>query len=94
MIRRTTLILVFIFVAIRASAQPPPTGQVHGRVSDETGGVLPGVVVALYSKTSPPSETVTDTSGSSDHSSDDTAQRNRQLLKVVPRRIPCGCFER
>ena len=38
---------VAFLIASSASAQAPPSGQVRGRVTDDGGGVLPGVVVEI-----------------------------------------------
>jgi hypothetical protein len=61
---RVYCLCVFV-VLISASllAQPPADNQLRGRVTDETGGVLPGVTVELRSEGAVPVETVTDVAG-------------------------------
>jgi hypothetical protein len=59
---RIAFIFGVLFVSVRASAQA--TGSVTGTVSDDTGGILPGVSVTLTSAGSQTlSETVTDATG-------------------------------
>jgi hypothetical protein len=50
------------WLASPALAQPP-TNELRGRVTDDTGGVLPGVTVDLRAEGAAPVETVTDTGG-------------------------------
>jgi hypothetical protein len=55
-----------VFVVLAAAsllAQPPTDNQLRGRVTDETGGVLPGVTVELRSEGAAAVETVTDVAG-------------------------------
>src|SRR2546426_12565915 len=49
------------FVASPSSAQP--AGRITGRVTDETGGALPGVTVELRSASRSPIETITSAGG-------------------------------
>ena len=52
--------VVVCWLAPAAFAQPPASGQVRGRVTDDSGGVLPGVTVQLrLVPDGLPSETVT-----------------------------------
>ncbi|MEP7310487.1 MAG: TonB-dependent receptor [Acidobacteriota bacterium] len=56
----------WVFVALAAaslSAQQITNNQLSGLVTDETGGVLPGVTIELRSEGAAPMETVTDGSG-------------------------------
>ena len=62
-VRRVLLVLVGVLALAGVSfAQPGPAGSLQGRVTDETGGALPGVVIQLRSGDGP-AETVTDASG-------------------------------
>ena len=63
MVRVCASCLWAVLVAASLGAQPPANNQLRGRVTDETGGALPGVTVELRSEGSPPAETVTDVSG-------------------------------
>jgi outer membrane receptor protein involved in Fe transport len=61
---RVCWLCVFVVLAARSLlAQPPADSQLRGRVTDETGGVLPGVTVELRSEGAAPLETVTDMAG-------------------------------
>src|SRR5262245_9922187 len=62
MARWTLLALLLIVLAVPSWAQTSATAQVKGRVTDETGGALPGVTVELFGG-SEPKEAVTDVSG-------------------------------
>jgi hypothetical protein len=55
--------LFAVMGAASLCAQPPSDNQLRGQVTDETGGVLPGVTVELRSEGAPPMETVTDGAG-------------------------------
>jgi Carboxypeptidase regulatory-like domain/TonB-dependent Receptor Plug Domain len=57
-----------VFIALLAFGWPSrsgaqTTGRIAGRVTDETGGTLPGVTVELRSSGGPPRDTVTSASG-------------------------------
>jgi hypothetical protein len=54
---------IALLVATPLFAQRPADNQLRGRVTDETGGVLPGVTVELRSEGAAPMETVTDAAG-------------------------------
>ena len=56
------VLLFLLFAAMPAFAQSGE-GQVRGRVTDETGGMLPGVSVELRGPSGPPSLAVTDMAG-------------------------------
>ena len=57
-------LLVALCLAVSSSAvAQPATGQVRGRITDETGGALPGVTVELRGTTGDPVVTVTDGTG-------------------------------
>jgi hypothetical protein len=60
---RAALVLTMVVAAVPLAAQAPATGQVRGQVTDETGGVLPGVTVELSSKDVEPQIRVTDDTG-------------------------------
>jgi len=62
MLRVGVLAAVLVAFAVPAFAQTG-TGQIRGRVTDETGAVLPGVTIQLRGTTGAPLETVTDASG-------------------------------
>jgi Carboxypeptidase regulatory-like domain len=62
MIRRALLTFVSLLSATFSFAQGT-SGQVHGRVSDETGGALPGVTVELRPTTGALLSTVIAASG-------------------------------
>jgi hypothetical protein len=55
--------LAVVLAAASLCAQPLAENQLRGRVTDETGGVLPGVTVELRSEGAAPMETVTDVAG-------------------------------
>ena len=57
------LLALCLAVSTSAVAQPA-TGQVRGRITDETGGALPGVTVELRGTAGDPVVTVTDGTGS------------------------------
>ena len=57
------LLALCLAVSTSAVAQPA-TGQVRGRITDETGGALPGVTVELRGTAGEPVVTVTDGIGS------------------------------
>jgi hypothetical protein len=63
MMRRLTLAVLLWAVAGHAFAQVQRTGQVVGRITDETGGVLPGVLVELRADTSAPATAVSSETG-------------------------------
>jgi outer membrane receptor protein involved in Fe transport len=63
---------------VSSAAQPAPSAQVQGQVTDETGGVLPGVTVELSSKDVEPRITVTDATGG--YRFDDVAPGQYQLV--------------
>jgi outer membrane receptor protein involved in Fe transport len=63
MTRRLILAICLWAAAGHAFAQNQPAGQVFGRVTDETGGVLPGVVVELRSDSGAPGTAVTSEAG-------------------------------
>lgn len=52
-----------VCLCLASNAWGQSTGQVRGRVTDETGGALPGVTVDVRSTTGAPMETVTNASG-------------------------------
>ena len=60
----------------RGLAQNGPTGQVVGRVTDETGGALPGVIVELRGPTGAATATVTSDAG--EYAVDDLAPGSYQ----------------
>src|SRR5258705_5221339 len=62
MVRRS-VILVLLLCAATSSFAQTGTARVHGKVTDETGGALPGVTVQLRAATGQPVETVTDGTG-------------------------------
>jgi len=56
--------IFFIFIGLLAAGLPSqpsaqPAGRIAGRVTDETGGALPGVTVELRSAGGSPLETIT-----------------------------------
>ncbi len=60
------LCVLYLFLALASSsllAQQPTDNQLRGAVTDETGGVLPGVTIELRPEAAAPMETVTDGSG-------------------------------
>ena len=61
MTHRVLFAIAGLFMATRAWAQG--TGQVRGRVTDETGGALPGATVELHSTAGAPVSTVTSRAG-------------------------------
>ena len=63
MARACWLCVFVVLVARSLLAQPAADSQLRGRVTDETGGVLPGVTVELRSEGAAPLETVTDMAG-------------------------------
>jgi hypothetical protein len=63
LIRRIVFVFVLSSWAGAAFAQSAATGRVTGRITDETGGALPGVTVQLRSATGTLSETVTGATG-------------------------------
>src|SRR5215203_5102975 len=61
-IRRTSLLVLLLFSAVPAAAQQ--TGEMSGKVTDTSGGVLPGVTVEARADVLPsPRVTVTEASG-------------------------------
>src|SRR5205823_6409623 len=58
MMRRLTLAMFLWAMAGHAFAQDQRAGQVVGRIVDETGGVLPGVLVELRGGTGAPATAV------------------------------------
>jgi hypothetical protein len=69
--------LVSFLVVISSFAEAQPAGRVVGRVTDETNGALPGVVVELRSQSGTSAETLTTTSG--DYAFDSVAPGRYQL---------------
>jgi hypothetical protein len=63
MLCRLLVALISVAVAQPALAQVAGTGRVAGRVTDETGGVLPGVTVELRGSGAPVRTTVSGTDG-------------------------------
>ena len=57
------VIILGIAAPIALFAQPSTSDQLRGRVTDETGGALPGVTVEVRAEGAPPMETVTDATG-------------------------------
>jgi hypothetical protein len=57
------LVLVLCLISVPCLAQAPGTGQIRGVVTDETGGVLPGVTVDLRGAAGQPMSAVTDSTG-------------------------------
>jgi hypothetical protein len=55
-------ILISVLLTATLVAQAPPANQLRGKVTDDAGGVLPGVTVAVRAEGAPV-ETVTDTDG-------------------------------
>jgi hypothetical protein len=55
--------LLFVLLPMSGLAQLPSGNVLRGRVSDETGGSLPGVTVEVRAEGATPMETVTDASG-------------------------------
>ncbi|RPH58392.1 MAG: TonB-dependent receptor, partial [Acidobacteria bacterium] len=74
---RAALVLTMVVVAIPSAAQSAATAQVRGQVTDETGGVLPGVTVELSAKDAEPQVTVTSATGG--YLFDDVAPGQYQL---------------
>jgi outer membrane receptor protein involved in Fe transport len=62
MLRRLLLTCALTALSVQAFAQAA-TGSVRGRITDETGAVLPGVTVELRGPASQPQETVTGSMG-------------------------------
>ena len=61
-IRRTFVLFVSLLAAVPAAAQQ--TGEMRGKVTDTSGGVLPGVTVEARADVLPsPRVTVTEASG-------------------------------
>jgi outer membrane receptor protein involved in Fe transport len=81
MSRRVRYVLACVsFVAATSFpllAQQPVSSQLRGRVTDETGGALPGVTVELRAEGAAPQETVTDLDGG--YSFDNVAPGQYQL---------------
>src|SRR5437868_123939 len=75
MIRGVLAVAVLLLVSVPAFAQS--TGQVRGRITDETGVALPGVSVELRGSNGQPVETVTD--GTGDYAFDGVAPGTYQL---------------
>ena len=63
MARVCSFCMFVVLVAASLFAQQPAANQLRGRVTDETGGVLPGVTIELRSEGAAPVETVTDGAG-------------------------------
>ncbi len=62
-IARGSLVLVLALMPCALFAQQSPGNSLRGRVTDDTGGVLPGVTVELRAEGAAPQEAVTDTAG-------------------------------
>ena len=62
---RVLALVLFSVLALPTTglAQPQPVNALRGRVTDETGGTLPGVTVELRAGSAAPLATVTDASG-------------------------------
>jgi outer membrane receptor protein involved in Fe transport len=61
MLQRVAVMLLLVVVSVPVFAQSGT--QVTGKITDETGGALPGVTVELIASGSQPLETVTDATG-------------------------------
>src|SRR5262245_40178732 len=75
--RPASLAAAFLLLAIAMPALAQPGGRVEGKVTDETGGVLPGVTVELRSSAGSALVAITD--GRGDYSFDNIAPGAYQL---------------
>ncbi len=76
------LLVLLPFVATTHAFAQRSSGEIRGRVSDETGGALPGVTVQLRTDQQVPAETVTNESG--DYAFDDVASGRYELSFALP----------
>src|SRR4051794_36436591 len=82
---RVCLAMVAVAVLTQPSMAQSTDGTVRGRVTDETGGVLPGVTVELRSKDGMPVVAVTDATGIYEfaHVAPGTYQLNLSLINFA-----------
>ena len=63
MIRRVVVLTVLLSAVDASSFAQSSMGRIQGRITDETGGALPGVTIQLRGSSGPAAETVSDATG-------------------------------
>src|SRR5439155_24692979 len=75
--RRLVFLICFLALGLASPLHTQSSGRIAGRVTDETGGALPGVTVQLQSAGGSPRETITSANG--DYAFDEVAAGTYEL---------------